>query len=93
MRPAGQAAIDVAKQSGQWDQAYQSMKSRDIPPELELALAQNPKAREFFDSLNSQNRFAFVFRVQTAKKPETKIKRVSEFIRMLENREMFYPKK
>ena len=92
MRPPGLEAIDEAKRSGQWDAAYQSTRSREIPPELERALEQNQKAKDFFASLNSQNRFAFVFRVVTAKKEETKLKRVAEYIRMLENGEVFYPK-
>ena len=92
MRKAGLEAVEEAKVSGQWDRAYQAISSREIPAELETALRQNPKAREFFEALDSQNRFAFVFRVQTAKKPETNAKRVAEFMRMLENGEMFYPK-
>jgi len=92
MREPGLAAIEEAKKSGQWDAAYQPTRSREIPPELEQALLASPKAQQFFDTLNSQNRFAFVFRVLTAKKPETKIKRVQEFIRMMEAGEVFYPK-
>jgi uncharacterized protein YdeI (YjbR/CyaY-like superfamily) len=93
MRPAGLAAVDAAKDSGQWESAYQPTSSREIPEDLEKALNGNTKAREFFDSLGSQNRFAFVFRVSTAKKAETRKKRIEEYIRMMENGEVFYPKK
>jgi uncharacterized protein YdeI (YjbR/CyaY-like superfamily) len=91
MRPAGLAAVEAAKVSGQWQAAYQPTRSRELPPELEEALALSPRARAFFDTLTSQNRFAFVFRTATAKKPETRLRRVKEFIRMLENGEVFYP--
>ena len=93
MRQQGLDVIEEAKNSGQWDVAYQPTRSRDIPPELEIALQNNKKAKDFFDTLNSQNRFAFVFRIITAKKEETKLKKVAEYIRMLENGEVFYPKK
>lgn len=93
MRKPGLAAIEMAKQSGQWDAAYQPVSSRAVPEDFEAALVASPKARQFFDSLTSQNRFAFVFRVSTAKKPETRQQRITEFLRMLENGEVFYPKK
>ena len=92
MREPGLAAIERAKLSGEWEQAYQPTKSREIPPELEAALKENEKAMSFFKTLNSQNRFAFVFRVLTAKKAETRALRVRKFIQMLENGEVFYPK-
>lgn len=93
MRSPGLAAVDEAKESGQWESAYQPTKSREIPEDLEKALNGNKRAREFFDSLGSQNRFAFVFRVLTAKKIETRQKRIEEYIHMMENGEVFYPKK
>ncbi len=92
MRKSGESAIEEAKKSGQWEAAYQSTKSREIPEDFEKALNSNKKAKDFFDSLGSQNRFAFVFRISTAKKAETRQKRLNEFIRMLENGEVFYPK-
>lgn len=92
MREPGLAAIEEAKRSGEWEAAYQPTKSRELPPELKSALETSDKARQFFETLNSQNRFAFVFRTLTAKKQETRLKRVAEFIRMMENGEVFYPK-
>ena len=93
MQPPGLAAIGEAKASGQWDNAYQPTRSREVPPDLEKALGQSPRAKAFFETLDSQNRFAFVFRSTNAKKPETRAKRVEEFVRMMENGEVFYPKK
>lgn len=93
MQPSGLAAIEEAKRTGQWEAAYQPVSSREIPEEFAQALAKSSKAKTFFDSLNSQNRFAFIFRVSTAKRPETRQKRIIEFIRMLENGEVFYPAK
>lgn len=89
----GLEAVEEAKRSGQWAAAYQPVSSREIPAELAKALADSPKAKAFFETLNSQNRFAFVFRVSSPKKEETRLKKVAECIRMLENGEMFYPQK
>ena len=92
MRPPGEFAVEEAKKSGQWDSAYQPGKSREIPEDFEKALNSNEKAKDSFDSLDSQNRFSFAFRISTAKKAETRQKRLNEYIRMLENGEVFHPK-
>lgn len=92
MRPAGLAAVEAARASGEWDRAYQGQSNREVPPELQAALDRSPKAKEFFETLSSQNRFAFVFRVSTAKKPETRLKRAAQFVEMLEEHRVFYPK-
>ena len=93
MRPPGIAAIEEAKLSGQWDAAYQPTRSREVPAELAEALAQHPQAQAFFETLDSQNRFAFVFRISTPKNPETRRNKAAQFVQMLENQEVFYPKK
>jgi uncharacterized protein YdeI (YjbR/CyaY-like superfamily) len=93
MRPSGLMAVEEAKESGQWESAYQPGKSREIPEDLERALNSNEKAKDFFESLDSRNRFSFVFRISTAKKADTRQKRLSEYIRMLENGEVFHPKR
>jgi uncharacterized protein YdeI (YjbR/CyaY-like superfamily) len=92
MQPPGLAAIETAKARGEWERAYQSMSSREIPSELKDALDRSPRAKAFFDSLNSQNRFAFVFRTASAKKPETRLKRAAQFVEMMEQQQVFYPK-
>jgi len=93
MKPSGEAAVAEAQANGQWDSAYASSGSRAVPEDFEAALNLRPQARAAFDTLSSQNRFAFVYRLSTAKKPETRQARITEFLRMLENGETFYPTK
>jgi uncharacterized protein YdeI (YjbR/CyaY-like superfamily) len=83
MRPAGHAAIESAKASGRWESAYQPWSKPDIPPELQAGLDKNKKAKAFFETLKGRDRYAVIFRVQTAKKPETKAKRVADFVARL----------
>ena len=90
MRPAGLAAIESAKASGRWESAYQPSSTAEVPPELQAALDKRPKAKAFFDTLRGANRYALIYRVHTAKKPETRAKRVAEFIEMLERNETVY---
>jgi uncharacterized protein YdeI (YjbR/CyaY-like superfamily) len=87
MRPAGHAAIASAKATGRWESAYQPWSNPDVPPDFQAALDKNPTAKAFFETLKGRNRYALIFRVQTAKKPETKAKRIAEFIRGLEKGE------
>jgi uncharacterized protein YdeI (YjbR/CyaY-like superfamily) len=91
MRPAGLAAIEQAKQDGRWDAAYAGSRTIDVPDDLRAALARNAKAAAFFKTLNSQNRYAILFRLHTAKKAETRAKRLDQFVRMLEQHETLYP--
>lgn len=90
MQPAGLREVDAAKVDGRWDAAYQAASAMDVPPELAAALAKNAKARKAFDALDRTNRYAFCWRVQTAKKPETKVARVEKFIGMLERGETIH---
>jgi uncharacterized protein YdeI (YjbR/CyaY-like superfamily) len=90
MRPAGLAEIDRAKADGRWDAAYDSPKTATVPGDLEQALAARPGAREFFDALDSQNRYAILHRVQTAVKPETRAKRVEKFADLCAAAEKLY---
>ena len=91
MQAAGLAAIERAKKSGRWGAAYDSHRTAVPPPDFVKALDQNPKARAFFASLDSRNRYSILFRIQTAKKPETRQKRIAQFIKMLEQNEKLYP--
>lgn len=91
MRPAGLLAIDRAKQDGRWDAAYASASASTIPDDLQQALDANPKAKAFYATLNSQNRYAILFRIQTVKKAETRVKKIAQFIDMLNNGEKLYP--
>ena len=83
MRPAGQREVDAAKADGRWDAAYDGARNMEVPPELAAALAKNRKARTFFETLDKSNRYSVCWRVQTAKKPETKAKRVETLVAML----------
>ena len=91
MQPAGIAEVERAKADGRWDAAYDSPKNMTVPDDLAKALAKSAKARKFFESLNSTNRYAILYRLQDAKKPETRAKRLEKFVEMLKNGEKLYP--
>ena len=91
MHPAGMAAVEAAKRDGRWERAYDSPGSATVPPDLQAVLDQNPDAQAFFDTLSSRNRYAILYRIQTAIRPETRTRRIAEFVRMLHSRETLYP--
>lgn len=90
MHPAGLAAIERAKANGQWDKAYAPASTITVPPDLEAALKKNKAARTFFETLTGSKRFAFLHRLHTAKKEETRAKRLALFIGMMERGETFH---
>lgn len=90
MQPSGQAAIDAAKADGRWDQAYDSSSNMTIPEDLQAALDANPKAKAFYETLNKTNTYAILWRVQTAKKPETRATRIEKLVAMLERGEKLH---
>jgi uncharacterized protein YdeI (YjbR/CyaY-like superfamily) len=92
MRPAGLAEVERAKADGRWSRAYAAQSRASVPPDLQRALAAEPSARAFFNTLDSHNRFAVLYRVQDAKKPETRAKRIAQFVQMLANGETLYPR-
>jgi uncharacterized protein YdeI (YjbR/CyaY-like superfamily) len=83
MRPAGQAAVDAARADGRWERAYDSPGNATVPDDLARALAKSKKAQKFFDALDRANRYAVIWRVQTAAKPETRARRIAERVAML----------
>ena len=91
MQAAGFAAIERAKENGRWETAYDSHRTAVPPDDFQEALDKSIKAKSFFATLNSQNRYAILFRIQTAKKVETRQKRIAQFIDMLEKQEKLYP--
>lgn len=90
MRDGGLREVEAAKADGRWDAAYDGARAMEVPPELAAALAKNRKAKAFFETLNSTNRYAVCWRVQTAKKPETKAKRVEALVAMLARSEKLH---
>jgi uncharacterized protein YdeI (YjbR/CyaY-like superfamily) len=90
MRDGGLAAIEVAKANGRWDTAYDGFKSSTIPPDLEAAFKKYPKAKKFFATVSAQNRYAVLFRIQTAPKPELRKKRIDQFVAMLNEGKTLY---
>jgi uncharacterized protein YdeI (YjbR/CyaY-like superfamily) len=91
MQPAGMAAIERARQDGRWDAAYDSHSTATVPSDFQAALDNNAEASAFFATLNSTNRYAILFRIQTAKKAETRAKRIRDFIGMLARHEKIHP--
>ena len=91
MRPAGMREIDRARKDGRWDAAYSSASNSVVPDDLQQALDANKKAKAFFSTLNSQNRYAILFRIQSVKKAETRAKKITQFIEMLARGEKLHP--
>ena len=90
MKPAGLEQVELAKADGRWDAAYSSPASMEVPDDLKAALEASPKAAEFWDGLNKSNRFAILYRLHDAKKPETRARRLEKFVAMLERGEKLY---
>lgn len=91
MQSAGLRQVDLAKADGRWNAAYASQRTIDIPDDFQRELDANPQAQAFFNTLNSANRYAILFRIQTAKKPETRAERIRKFIAMLVRGEKIHP--
>ena len=90
MAPAGLAEIERAKSDGRWDRAYDSPKNMEVPADFLKELKRNKKAYEFFETLNKTNKFAIAFRLHTAKKPETRGRRMRDFLARMERGEKFH---
>jgi uncharacterized protein YdeI (YjbR/CyaY-like superfamily) len=90
MQPAGHAEIERAKADGRWDAAYDSASKIAVPDDLQAALDVNPAARDFFVTLNGSNRYAILYRIQDAKRPETRTRRIEKFVAMLANGETLH---
>jgi uncharacterized protein YdeI (YjbR/CyaY-like superfamily) len=90
MRPAGMAIIEIAKSRGTWEAAYDSQKIIEIPADLQNELDKNPQAAEFFKSLESVNRYAILYRLQTARTPELRSKKLGQFMEMLVRKEKIH---
>jgi uncharacterized protein YdeI (YjbR/CyaY-like superfamily) len=93
MHPAGLAEVERAKADGRWEAAYAGAATIEVPEDLRKALAAEPKARAMFERLNGQNRYAVLYRITTAKRPETRARRLDQFVAMLARGETPYPQK
>jgi uncharacterized protein YdeI (YjbR/CyaY-like superfamily) len=91
MQPSGLAEVERAQQDGRWEAAYDSQSKATVPEDLAAALAKNKKAKAFFETLNSANRYAVLFRVRTAKKAETRARRIAQLVEMLARGEKLHP--
>jgi uncharacterized protein YdeI (YjbR/CyaY-like superfamily) len=90
MTDRGLAQIEAAKADGRWDAAYQPASRAEVPPDLQAALDQSPAAAAFFATLKGANRYAILYRIQTAKKAETRARRIAQFVAMLERGEAIH---
>ncbi len=90
MKAAGLEAVEAAKKDGRWATAYDSPRGAKVPEDFQVALDANPRARTFFESLDGANRYAVLFRIQTAKKAETRARKIREFVEMLMRNERIH---
>jgi uncharacterized protein YdeI (YjbR/CyaY-like superfamily) len=93
MQPPGLAQIERAKRDGRWERAYDGARSSSVPADLAAAFARNARARAFFEALDAANRYAILYRVQTAKKPETRAERIARFVAMCARHELIHPRR
>jgi uncharacterized protein YdeI (YjbR/CyaY-like superfamily) len=91
MQPAGLAEVERAKADGRWDAAYDSPTTATVPEDLRAALDRDRAASDFFETLDSNNRYAILHRIQDAKKPETRARRIEKFVAMLSRGETIHP--
>jgi uncharacterized protein YdeI (YjbR/CyaY-like superfamily) len=90
MRPAGLAEVERAKADGRWDAAYPSPSRIEVPPDLQAELDADPQAAEFFATLSGQNRYAILYRLHDAKRPETRARRLAQFMEQLRRGETIH---
>lgn len=91
MRPAGLRQVEAARADGRWDAAYASQRTIGVPEDLQMELNKHPVAQAFFDTLDRANRYAVLYRVTTAKKPEARAAKIIKLVEMLERNEKIHP--
>jgi uncharacterized protein YdeI (YjbR/CyaY-like superfamily) len=91
IQPAGLRQVELAKADGRWDSAYASQSTISIPDDFQRELDNDPEARSFFSTLDSANRYAILWRIHTAKRPETRAARIRKFVDMLAKHEKLHP--
>jgi uncharacterized protein YdeI (YjbR/CyaY-like superfamily) len=90
MQPSGLAQVEAARADGRWDRAYDGRGTAQVPPDLQDALDADPAAASFFAAIDRTNRYAILFRIQDAKRPETRARRIAQFVDMLSRGEKPY---
>jgi uncharacterized protein YdeI (YjbR/CyaY-like superfamily) len=91
MHPAGLREVELAQADGRWDAAYEGQRTSTVPPDLAQALAENDTALAFFGTLSSANRYAILYRIGDAKRPETRARRIATYVAMLAEHKTFHP--
>lgn len=91
MQPPGLAQVEAAQTDGRWAQAYDGARTSTVPEDLQAALAAEPRAQAFFATVNTTNRYAVLWRIQTAAKPETRARRIAQLVAMLARGETIHP--
>jgi uncharacterized protein YdeI (YjbR/CyaY-like superfamily) len=93
MQPPGLAEVERARSDGRWERAYDGPRTSTVPDDLAAALARLPKARAFFESLDSANRYSILYRLQTAKTDQTRAERIAKFVTMCARGETLHPRR
>jgi uncharacterized protein YdeI (YjbR/CyaY-like superfamily) len=91
LKPAGLAEVERAQRDGRWEAAYESQSTSTVPEDLRVALDQHPKAKAFFATLDRANRYAILYRLGDAKRPETRARRLAQYVVMLEEGRKLHP--
>jgi uncharacterized protein YdeI (YjbR/CyaY-like superfamily) len=91
MQPAGLAEVERAQGDGRWERAYEGASTISVPADLQERLDENPAAAAFFATLDSTNRYAVLYRIHDAKRPETRARRIDRFVEMLARGEKLHP--
>lgn len=93
MQAPGYAQIEAAKADGRWAQAYDGARTSEVPEDLQAALEAEPRAKAFFATINAANRYAVLWRIQTAVKAETRARRIAQLVEMLARGETLHASK
>ena len=91
MKPSGLREVERAKADGRWDAAYDSPSTAKVPEDLQRELEKNEQARKFFSELDGRNKYAILYQIQDAKRPETRARRIAKYVAMLTERKKPYP--
>jgi uncharacterized protein YdeI (YjbR/CyaY-like superfamily) len=83
MQVAGLREVELARSDGRWDRAYQNQGSATVPDDLRAALDASPEASEFFETISRINRYAILYRIQSVKRPETRARKIAQYVQML----------